>query len=61
MEYFEASDLSRNEEFIRHERDIQSIAQQIAHGLDKMHGLNIIHRDIKPHVGPDFLLHSDTC
>ncbi|KAL8728543.1 MAG: hypothetical protein Q9181_005311 [Wetmoreana brouardii] len=48
MEYFEASDLSRNKDFIRDEGDIRAISQQIANGLQQMHSLNIIHRDIKP-------------
>ncbi|KAL8698122.1 MAG: hypothetical protein Q9201_006747 [Fulgogasparrea decipioides] len=48
MEYFEASDLSRNKDFIRHEDDIRAISQQIALGLQQMHSLDIIHRDIKP-------------
>ncbi|KAL8932237.1 MAG: hypothetical protein Q9216_006916 [Gyalolechia sp. 2 TL-2023] len=49
MEYFEASDLSRNRELIRDEGDIRVISQQLALGLQQMHSLNIIHRDIKPH------------
>ncbi|KAL9027480.1 MAG: hypothetical protein Q9196_004003 [Gyalolechia fulgens] len=49
MEYFEASDLSRNKELIRDEGDIRVISQQLALGLQHMHSLNIIHRDIKPH------------
>ncbi|KAL8693181.1 MAG: hypothetical protein Q9224_003804 [Gallowayella concinna] len=48
MEYFEASDLSRNIDFIRDEDDIRTISQQLAVGLHHMHRLNIIHRDIKP-------------
>ncbi|KAL8682611.1 MAG: hypothetical protein Q9186_001384 [Xanthomendoza sp. 1 TL-2023] len=51
MEYFEASDLSKNIDFIRDEDDIRTISQQLAVGLLHMHRLNIIHRDIKPQIG----------
>ena len=50
MEYFEASDLARNKDDIRNEDDIRTISQQLATGLQQMHSLNIIHRDIKPQV-----------
>ncbi|KAL8799625.1 MAG: hypothetical protein Q9182_005756 [Xanthomendoza sp. 2 TL-2023] len=49
MEFFQASDLSRNQDRIRNEDDIKTIARQIALGLHQMHRLGIIHRDIKPH------------
>ncbi|KAL8950860.1 MAG: hypothetical protein Q9222_003137 [Ikaeria aurantiellina] len=48
MEYFEASDLSRNRDYVRSEEDIRTISQQLAMGLHQMHSLDIIHRDIKP-------------
>ncbi|KAL8804334.1 MAG: hypothetical protein Q9182_002616 [Xanthomendoza sp. 2 TL-2023] len=51
MEYFEASDLSKNKDLIRDEEDIWTISHQLAVGLHHMHRLNIIHRDIKPQVG----------
>lgn len=51
MEYFEASDLSRNKDFIRNEDDIRTISVQLAVGLHHMHSQGIIHRDIKPQVG----------
>ncbi|KAI4265752.1 MAG: hypothetical protein L6R38_009198 [Xanthoria sp. 2 TBL-2021] len=48
MEYFEASDLSRNKDLIRNEDDIRTISAQLAVGLHHMHSQGIIHRDIKP-------------
>ncbi|KAL8733230.1 MAG: hypothetical protein Q9166_002247 [cf. Caloplaca sp. 2 TL-2023] len=48
MEYFQESDLSKNKDFIRDEDDIQVISRQLAIGLNQMHSLKIIHRDIKP-------------
>lgn len=50
MEYFEASDLSRNKDLIRNEDDIRTISVQLAAGLHHMHSQGIIHRDIKPQV-----------
>lgn len=50
MEYFEASDLSRNKDLIRNEDDIRTISAQLAAGLHHMHSQGIIHRDIKPQV-----------
>ncbi|KAL8716434.1 MAG: hypothetical protein Q9220_000341 [cf. Caloplaca sp. 1 TL-2023] len=51
VEYFEASDLSRSRDYIRNEGEIQTIAKQLAVGLQQMHSLGIIHRDIKPQIG----------
>jgi serine/threonine protein kinase len=50
MEYFSAGDLSRWKNEITREADIQNISRQIALGLQVMHEMNIIHRDMKPEV-----------
>jgi serine/threonine protein kinase len=50
MEYFELGDLSRHMSVIRNEAEICLITYQVMKGLKELHRLNIIHRDIKPHV-----------